>query len=900
MDYPSPSLRAQQAQMQNGSDRNNGRRTILLSHATSVTNLNPMTFTADRKLHEQFNFFKQEFIKTAIRMDLAIPLDIVEEKSHFLRPFLESNGPKYVFQVLQSHITEMQILRPGLSLLVTTLALLKRHMPKNLFANEANFGFYNDKNPLTADELWATQMVPKITDSVTITGCVSILLATHHPVIQELIVNLIAGLLTVSDDAITQMLHTPNILYTQTNKKIPSTESNREKILSHQFKKIQNRLSPGQFSAVPSGLTTLPSSNKMEDSRRNSSPTPTELHRYSFRATDRSNSRINTGNRASNDSSLNDNGRNDDPDEFSSCLAYIFSVVLMQRNRHLLLAGCADIIIAMARNSSSSILCEYIAKVPTSPLPIIDFSKNANGNRGHSLKHLYTNQQQVIEPLHVNPLGSKVVEWAGIRIPLKFLQRYHQIFGTTSNQNRNLSSAPASNHPGSSQSSNRPQDVVHDNVKNEYRYAHNRALLAICSLLVSSHDIVSYVVGLQGAIEVIKLSASIYAEDELHSRGLGSAGNMGSIDSFGGSSKPGSRRSNEAHPNLPTVISTALNSLILEKQHQNRLKAMMNHNSQTSDKGFSSAGNSRRSSVSLSINEAGNPIPAPAGSPLPARKVSTSPGKIKGPNQKLKPLSSQSNTRSAPALDFNNTMAKGSRPVTEHLTQSVPLSSQYEIPFDANYSKETEKYQLYIQNQNTAKAIEKGLASPLQFYAAKQITQQNRGPLQANVLSRPDAVLNNSLQVIDASIQDSLLQPVKPVDRTPISSLMFSQNLNQGSRGSSNNNENNLMQNSQFLPSNSISLLKTESNTLSNVNNNEQDEIGDRRLLKSAPVSPFNHGMSATRDFFGILPVKPDLPHRIEARDVIVPNEPISKIRKKFQILGENAVNQIKQSGKSI
>jgi hypothetical protein len=921
----------------------NMRKAMAMAHASSVQNLNPVTYTADRKLHEQFNFFKQEFIKTAMRMDIAIPMDIVEEKSHFLKPFLESNGPKYVFQVLQSHMMEIQIMRPGLSLLVTTLALLKRHIPKNLYDNTNMY--YGSPQPLTADEIWASQMVPKITDSITVTGCVSILLAAHHPVIQELLVNVVAGLLSISDDAITQILHTPNILYTQTNKKIPTSEPNREKILAHQFKKLYARF---QEMNVPFPGSMM----NHEDSRRtnalnspggdNTSP----VHRQSM---NRSNSKLSAGGAGSGGGSgsrkdfgnTNDNNdaRNDDPDEFSSCLSYIFSVALMQKSRHLLVAACSDIIISIARQASSSLLCEYVAKVTTSPLPIINITKNTNTHR--SLKHLYTNQQQVIEPLHVNPLGAKVIDWAGVKIPLKFLQRYHQIFGNTMsavnhpsnahtttgtpatgslvrNQQQGGEKSVSSGH-GNHKEVPDAQLILSENVKNEYRYAHNRALLAVCSLLISSHEIVVYVVGLQGAMDVIKLSAAIYSDDEMQPSAFSPQGNAANNNNNNNNTPQfninssathsNTRRFLEMHPNLPSVVISAMNALQIEKTHQHRMRAMLNHsnnNSLTGSNGIGERGfnSSRRSSTTLhskeQIYDPQNPhhhVTMDNHQQIMPKK-STSPDARAASGGRLKPILSATNSstasKSTPAFTGPSRMVTGSPTIQEHLSQSIPLANQHEVKFSADYAKETEKYNLYIQNQNNSNLIQQSLASPLQYYAAKQLTQQNRGPLHLPNLNQPDQLLNTSLQAIESNIHDSLMQPPKPQQRTPIAALMF------GGQ----------QQSQSTLNGGSISLMKTESTTSgipfmqqgstathsnNNNNNNNAEEEPEGRLSRSAGAAL---GLSASRDFFGSLPGKPAMPRRIEAKDVIIPNEDISRIRKKFQLMGENAINQIKQSGK--
>lgn len=885
-----------------------GRRTLLLANSTALPSTSApgsalsTAAHSDRKLFEQFTFFKEEFIKTALRMDVPIPVDIVEEKSHSLKLFLQQNGPKYIFQIIQSNIISMQLIRPGLSLMVTTLALFKRHLPKHLqFSHDypPPLWYHERANtPLTLDEIWATQMLPKISDSITVTGCVSILLATHNPIIQELIINLIAGLITISDDAITQMLQVPNILFTQTNKKIPTSEISREKLLQLQLKRITTRLENLSLLQLNAGS---PGTAPNDLSRRNSTVegpmmTPGNPNRMSLRgALDRSNSKLSTSRTSNNNMQAGPASNNDEeelyPEEFGSCFSYILSIALMQKNRHLLLAGCADIIIALARNTPS-IMSEFLAKVATSPLPMIDLQKNANNNRGHSLKHLYTNQGHTIEPLHVNPLGAKVIDWAGIRIPLKFLQRYHQIFGTNNNNNQNtnplmsgmhnLSVVTGASAPSTASGNRGGNDAYSENIKAEYRYTHNRSLLAVCSLLAAAHEIVSYVVQLPGAIEVIKLSASIYSDDELQARPLTTVG-ANNRNTTENDDRRGSRRP-ETHSNLPGVIITALNALHLEKQHQNRMKAMMNHPNGGGST-TQSQSNSRKSSNSALTGLHGGNVAATTLKPTTAISLSKFTEKLL-PSHKLKPLLQKLGSPSITTSASNFTgltpnLAAGADPVQQNLSQPIHLSSQMEVKFNATYMKETEQFNLYIQNQNQQKLYQQSPSSPLHQYASKQISEQSRGPLQFQNISKPDPLLASSLKEMDENIRQTLLQPVN--DKSKTQSAPY---LNQTK--------------SPVMFANDLQPI--ESNTLTN-SESHLDFTGTMNDVmigraSSAPVSPWNHGMSASRDFFGRLPIQPNVPRRIEPKDVIIVNESMSKIRKKFQLLGENAVRSIQQSGK--
>eukprot|EP01031_Cornospumella_fuschlensis_P029879 gene29879-36075_t len=158
------------------------------SHTNEETHL-------ETKLSHQFQYFKEQFLDAAASLGIAVPLDIVEDKSGHIFPFLQSSGPKYVFQIMQSQIHNVHLMRCALSVLIITTTILRKRiqLPEMEPTSYLN-------NRLNAETQWARQALGKFSDSVTMGSCVNILISTYNPVVQELTLNLIAGLVSVSDD----------------------------------------------------------------------------------------------------------------------------------------------------------------------------------------------------------------------------------------------------------------------------------------------------------------------------------------------------------------------------------------------------------------------------------------------------------------------------------------------------------------------------------------------------------------------------------------------------------------------------------------------------------------------------------------------------------------------------
>eukprot|EP01007_Sphenomonas_quadrangularis_P002194 NODE_34_length_2456_cov_269.212713_g27_i0.p1 GENE.NODE_34_length_2456_cov_269.212713_g27_i0~~NODE_34_length_2456_cov_269.212713_g27_i0.p1 ORF type:complete len:791 (+),score=-13.86 NODE_34_length_2456_cov_269.212713_g27_i0:25-2373(+) len=187
-----------------------------------------------------------------------------------------------------------------------------------------------------------------------------------------------------------------------------------------------------------------------------------------------------------------------------SCLSYVLSVAMLQKNRHLLTAGCADILLVMTRVNTPA-MCEAIAQTPTCPLPVLtENMKNASANTNNNNSNAKASNNKPSYSLNSgqgsgskansNPLTSNIIEWAGLKIMLKFLFRYQQI----TNQAR-------------------ADSIMRDSVsaslrlKEELLYAHTKVFSAICALIGGSSMVAEFTNTLPGAEQLLQMSSIVHA-----------------------------------------------------------------------------------------------------------------------------------------------------------------------------------------------------------------------------------------------------------------------------------------------------------------------------------------------------------------------------------------------------
>ena len=422
---------------------------INLQGNTLLSNSVAPTRSIDDKLAEQFRYFRHEFMEAAINSGATIPLDMVEDKNGHLYTFVKTNGPKYIFQIMQNNIKSVHLLRCSLSLIIITITLLRRKCveatkSKPLHGTGRNLlSHVNSATSQSAISAWAIESLAKIVDSGTVSICIQILIKSSNPSVQELALNLLAFLLPSSPNAIEQMLLPPSSTKEGGNQLAKSFDSEPEK------KQININKGFDHLKYMTAG--------KPDDSKAKSKLTKKVA-----------------------DKSLD-----------ASCLSYMLSVALLQKNRHLLLAGCADVIISMLTSHPTD-YCEPIASTSTCQLPALD-EQSTSTTTQKSTKKDYSLQQQPPAPLPVNPLANKIIEWAGLKILLKFLYRYQKI-----------------SHRSESDSLMRDSVSAALRLKEEYLYTHQRVFIAVCSLIAGSPAVAAYANSLSGAEELLRISATVH------------------------------------------------------------------------------------------------------------------------------------------------------------------------------------------------------------------------------------------------------------------------------------------------------------------------------------------------------------------------------------------------------
>lgn len=212
----------------NSPDRTMMRRigSMLLPMENKASSHTPAALTLEQHLSYQFQYFKEQFLQAASSLGIAVPLDMMEDKSGHIFPFLQASGPKYIFQIMQSHIQNVHLMRCALSLLLITTSLLR----KRIIQVDMDDGRLHRVH--STEKEWARQALQKFSDSVTMGSCVNILISTYNPVVQELVLNLMAALISSSNDTVRQMLSAPNSRFSSI------AEVNHQKVLSLHLKKL--------------------------------------------------------------------------------------------------------------------------------------------------------------------------------------------------------------------------------------------------------------------------------------------------------------------------------------------------------------------------------------------------------------------------------------------------------------------------------------------------------------------------------------------------------------------------------------------------------------------------------------------------------------------------------------
>ncbi len=174
---------------------------------------------------------------------------------------------------------------------------------------------------------------------------------------------------------------------------------------------------------------------------------------------------------------------------------------MVQKNRHLLTAGCADIMLLMLRHQARD-MCEAVAQTCTnSALCSGESSKVPTGGAGAAATKSANKQ---FSSSSYNPGSGQaaatavastvpLLEWAGLKVMLKFLFRYQQ-----------MTNQPRSN------------SIMRDSVsaalrlKEELLYAHTKVFTVVSTLISGSPSVAAHANSLPGVEQLLHLAADVH------------------------------------------------------------------------------------------------------------------------------------------------------------------------------------------------------------------------------------------------------------------------------------------------------------------------------------------------------------------------------------------------------
>ena len=771
--------------------------------------------SVDDKLNEQFRYFRSEYVDAANTSGVAVPLTIVEDKSGHVFKFVLHGGPKYLFEVIQANLENIHLLRCALSLLVIIVTLLRRKLPDPSTHKESSVFFPHPGSIATTDSIgaWVVDTLARIGDASAVSICINVLITSYNPSVQELALSLLASILMVSDEAVTQML----LPYTPTGTAVPVDSSNETARRNNNSNKRGSVNVSPESAQQAEALAHEQAAPKVDFKKLN----------FSYNTMDYSIKKV-----------VHEKPKKGEKN--SSCLSYVLSVILLQKNRHLLAAGCADIILAMLRKNKRE-MSESIAMSCTCELPAIDDRKGKNENRSSLSKLSFNAQPEESSPHSSNPLSNVILEWAGLKLMLKFLFRYEKM---------------------SAQSKTATKAIVRESVsaslhlKEEYAYAHAKVFTAVCQLIANSPTVASYTNTLPGAEDLLNFTYHRFDPTD------------------------------EMHLNTLQACRDALNE---DKDFQQRRRAqaafMRDH---PHEQVQPMPGDPRlevyirdptyvRSSQHASHDPSRGTTRTPGSSISPSKNAS-----LGRRNQKNKKAVSQS-------LDAGRDGRLGSGPRTEVQHQSIELTRNFKVNFQSEYEVETEKRELYLLNSYDAK-----YGTNAQTDLKKLSKDADRLKAQTPLSYHPneDMLLDSSLERIGSTA----LRPITVPRSTPLTEqqrreteFLLGPSYVSG-------------QPSSQLPSHELSAFHSTTSTpfkssllappLGPVGGGSIQSSNDSSSYPGRMMRPNDDNemiFRSSQDFFGALRHKPVIPLRIEPKDVIQEGEPLHLIQKKFAKLAEEA-----------
>lgn len=720
-----------------------------------------------------------------------------------------------MFEVIQANLENIHLLRCALSLLVIIITLLRRKLPDPTANRESSVFFPHPGSVATADSIgaWVVDTLARIGDASAVSICVNVLITSYNPSVQELALSLLASILMVSDEAVTQML----LPYTPTGTAVPVDSSNDS----------ARRNSNNRRASVSVSVDSLLQAEAQAQEQAAPKVDFKKLN-FSYNTMDYSVKKV-----------VHEKPKKSEKN--STCLSYVLSVILLQKNRHLLAAGCADIILAMLRKNKRD-MSESIAMSCTCELPAIDDRKGKNENRSSLSKLSFNAQPEENSPHSCNPLSSVILEWAGLKLMLKFLFRYEKM---------------------SAQSKTATKAIVRESVsaslhlKEEYAYAHAKVFTAVCQLIANSPVVATYTNTLAGAEDLLNFTYHRFDPAD------------------------------ETHRNTLAACRSALNE---DKEMQQRRRAqaafMRDHPHELV---HPMPGDPR---LEVYIRDP-TYVRSSYHASDPSRGTTRTPGSSVSPskNTSLGHRLGHKNKKSvSQSLDAGRGGRLGTGPRTEVQHQSIELTRNFKVNFQSEYEVETEKRELYLLNSYDSKY---GTNSQTDLKKLSKDADRLKAQTPLSYHPNDDMLLDSSLERIGSTA----LKPITVPRSTPLTEQQRreSEFLLRASFASG--------QPSTLQHSHELSAFHSTASSVPSKSSLLAPPLGQ---LNGGSIQSSNDSSSypgrmmradsdnemifrSSQDFFGALRHKPVIPLRIEPKDVIQEGEPLHLIQKKFAKLAEEA-----------
>lgn len=481
----------------------------------------------DKKLHNQFHYFRNETIDAALVAGVTVPLEIINDTGSHIVTFLEQRGPNFLLGIMPANIDNTHLIKCALSLLSVTIARLRLKS--------------HDSSDLDGSG-WAEETLQQIAeDSSPIAVCITVLTSCPVQSIKILALQLISQLVTVSREALNQMLESPQ-KGSKINLATISIASVTEK------SSLFNAKEQG-YCGASSSLYNIPTiaQHNLEYAAPPSSAlvkAMETLSRVSKGVTHYNGKKEkplkNSSQLSSEDSQLLQGGLQEKDRQSTrlNCVSYMLSVVAITKNQYHVMGAVAEVLLAMIADKSEYI-CEEIAKVPicllSQKLSIgligsgvgrrVSEGSGTGQNSGRSrftetilAKTSLPNSEGTIAAIGRG--GSMVLgagtnsgskPWQGLHVLVDFLKRYRRYFSNDTEDEIDLEinfMNDKQDHDKAVKKTKKIDTLTHSmSNKEKIKLAtiHGLVLKVVCELISNSPVVASYVLNIPGAVDNIRL-----------------------------------------------------------------------------------------------------------------------------------------------------------------------------------------------------------------------------------------------------------------------------------------------------------------------------------------------------------------------------------------------------------